>query len=71
VWAKNCGTRTQKVVVASASKGLPPDLEAEGLEVCGLVGLAGGDVEVSCSAAGAARTAVVVVGACRDGEEGH
>ncbi len=62
MWAKNCGKRPPKVVVASASMGLPPDLE-DGLEVLGLVELAGGNVEVSCSAAGAARTAMVVVGA--------
>ncbi len=52
-----------EVVVAAASKGLPPELKAGGLPAGGTAGSAGGDVEVFNAAEGAARTAVAAVGA--------
>ncbi len=49
----------KNVVIVAASTGLPPDLKAGGLEVWGLAGSAGGDVEVSCAASGYIRERVL------------
>ncbi len=63
-----CGPRTvgqelkSLLLLASVSTELPPGSRGRRSGGLRLVGLAGGDVEVSCSA-GAARTAVVVLGA--------